>query len=285
MQRINNNPILLAPRDILRSIVSFETTLVLYLFASLYKGDPRFAWIPIDPTGLFFALSIVVGSFIIIRKPIHKKGLPVVFAMVCLITWLMVSLVWSPSKAYGPDKVQFMGTLALWALISGALIIAPDPERLRRLFTLLLLLGLWLGVEALIAYAAAGGSVKKIKDVGSGTYLALGRICGLAALVALTAWLYGARSPARWVYLGFFLALGFVLATAGGRGPLLGTALPLLIPIALSVRLTPAQDHVSTRPALCRRAAPDRGCRHGRLHHGHGSEARNHRAAHTAHRG
>ena len=55
MQRINNNPILLAPRDILRSIVSFETTLVLYLFASLYKGDPRFAWIPIDPTAMFFA--------------------------------------------------------------------------------------------------------------------------------------------------------------------------------------------------------------------------------------
>jgi O-antigen ligase len=235
------NPILLAPRALLGSFVSFEASLVLYTFAGIYKGDPRFAWIPVDPTGLFFALSVVVGSFIIVRNPIHKKALPVVFAMVGLVTWFLVSLAWSPSRAWGPDKVFFMVTLALWAVIGGALIIAPDPERLRRLFTLLLLLALWAGVDSMLAYAETGGSVYRQVSVDGnegGNHLSLGRICGLGALVALAGWLYSRDRVAGWLSLVLFLALCFVLAIGGGRGPLLATALALLIPLGLGVRLT-----------------------------------------------
>jgi O-antigen ligase len=232
------HPILtLAPRQLLASLVSFEALLVLYLFAGIYKEDPRFAWIPVDPTGLFFALSVVVGGFIILLSPIHKKGLPVVLAMVCLVTWLMFSLLWSPSRVYGPEKVFFLATLALWAVIAGALIIAPDPERTRRLFSLLLLFGLWMGVEVVWIYFEAGGQVTQI-HIGEANYLMLGRLCGLGALVALAAWLYGRGGGAGWLCLALFVILGFVLAIGGGRGPLLATVLPLLIPVALGIRLT-----------------------------------------------
>ena len=227
------NPILLGPRALLGSLVSFETLLVLYVFAGVYKGDPRFAWIPVDLTGLFFALSVVVGSFIIVRSPIYKKGLPVVFAMICLVTWLWVSLAWSPSQVYGPDKVFLMATLALWAVIAGALIIAPNPERLRRLFTLLLLFAVWIGVEAVLAYSETGGEVGRLER-----YLLMGRVCGLGALTALAGWLYSTDRVAGWFSMGLFLVLGFVLAVAGGRGPLLATVVPLLIPVGLSIRLT-----------------------------------------------
>jgi O-antigen ligase len=232
------NPILLlAPRQVLASLVSFEALLVLYLFAGIYKDDPRFAWIPYDPTAMFFALSVVVGGFIILISPIHKKSLPVILAMICLVAWLMFSLLWSGSRIYGPAKVLFMGTLALWAVIAGALIIAPDPERTRRLFTLLLLFGLWVGVEMVWFYLEAGGQAGRIR-LASASYLTLGRLCGLGALVVLAAWLYGRGGAAGWLCLALFFGLGFVLAISGGRGPLLATVLPLLIPVALGIRLT-----------------------------------------------
>jgi O-antigen ligase len=232
------NPILLlAPRQVLASLLSFEALLVLYLFAGIYKEDPRFAWIPYDPTAMFFALSVVVGGFIILLSPIHKKSLPVILAMACLVAWFLFSLLWSGSRVYGPSKVFFMGTLALWAVIAGALIIAPDPERVRRLFTALLLFGLWMGIEMVRVYLEAGGHAGRIY-VGEASYLSLGRLCGLAALVALAAWLYGRGGGAGWLCLTLFVILGFVLAIGGGRGPLLATVLPLLIPVALGIRLT-----------------------------------------------
>jgi O-antigen ligase len=232
------NPVLLlAPRQVLASLVSFEALLVLYLFAGLYKEDPRFAWIPIDPTLMFFALSVMVGGFIILLSPIHKKGLPVILAMVCLVTWLLFSLLWSGSRIYGPAKVLFMATLVMWAVIACALIIAPDPERVRRLFTLLLLLGLWVGIEVVWIYLEAGGQAGRIY-FGEANYLLLGRLCGIAALVALAAWLYGRGGPAGWLCLALFVGFAFVLVIGGGRGPLLATVLPLLIPVALGIRLT-----------------------------------------------
>jgi O-antigen ligase len=233
-------PILLSPTAVLRSLVSFEALMVLYMFAGLYKADPRFAWLPADATALFCALSVLVGSFIIVRNPIHKKRLSVVFAMVCLVTWLWVSLMWSPSRIYGPQKVMEMTTV-LWATIAGALIIAPNPERVRRLFTMILLLALWGAVDAVLMYWESGGGTYRIMTVEGeelSAHLILGRICAPGALVALSGWLYGRGRVMGWLCLGLFLALGFALAIGGGRGALLSAALPLLIPIGLAVRPT-----------------------------------------------
>jgi O-antigen ligase len=231
------HPILLAPRALLTGLFSFETLLVLYMFAGIYKGDPRFAWIPADATALFFAPSVLVGSFILVLNPIHKKGLPVVFAMICLVVWFLVGTTWSPSRIYGPNKVFLMATLELWAVIAGALIIAPNPERVRRLFTMLLVLSVLVGVDAVLAYGQAGGDVQQLQ-IESGSYLTIGRICGLGALVAIVAWLSSAGRVTRWLCLGLFFALGFTLVIGGGRGPLLSTALPLLFVAVVGIRLT-----------------------------------------------
>jgi len=90
-------------------------------------------------------------------------------------------------------------------------------------------------------YAESGGGFYRFESIdGSdrrGNYLLLGRICGPGALVAFVGWLYGRGRVAGRLCLVLLLALGFVLAIGGGRGPLLSAALPLLIPIALSFRL------------------------------------------------
>jgi O-antigen ligase len=228
-------PVLLSPRAILESLFSFEALLVLYMFAGMYKNDPRFAWIPVDATGLFFALSVLVGSFIIIRNPIRKRAFPVIFAMLAFVAWWALTLTWSPSRIYGPDKVFLMATLVLWALTAAALIIAPRPERVRRLFTLLLLFAIWIGIEALLIY---GQGEQGFVQVGGQNYLGLGRVVGLGALVAFTSWLFGRpMSFVNVLFLVLFAALAFVAMIGGGRGPVLAIAGPILLTLLLGPQL------------------------------------------------
>ena len=81
--------------------------------------------------------------------------------------------------------------------------------------------------------------VQQHRRVGSGSYLLHGpalrpRRAGRARRLGCTA----AGRVTGWLCLVLFLALCFVLAIGGGRGPLLATALPLLIPVGLGIRLT-----------------------------------------------
>jgi O-antigen ligase len=232
--------ILLSPRAIVGSLFSFEALLVLYMFAGMYKGDPRFAWIPVDPTGLFFALSVVVGGFIIVLNPIPKRAFPVIWAMLAFVTWGAVTLAWSPSDSYGRSKVFYLVTLALWGLIAAALIVAPNPERVRRLFTLLLLLAIWVGVEALLIYGPDRLFVGKYgaEYRPFGTYQHIGRAVGLGALIAFTAWLFGRRkSVVNLLFLVLFTGLAFVVTAAGGKGPVLESATAILLTLLLALRI------------------------------------------------
>jgi O-antigen ligase len=215
------------------------------MFVGLYKGDPRFAWIPVDPTALFFVLSLLVGSFIIVLNPIHKRALPVIFAMLAMVVWWAVTLTWSPSKSYGPTKVFYLGTLASWGLIAGALIVAADRERIQRLLTLILMLAIWVGIDALLIY---GGNLDDIilssqqgreADRFLGSYQQIGHISGLGSLIVFTAWLFGRpRSVANLVFLALCAMLTFVLTSAGGKGPLLATVAVFLLPLVLGLRVT-----------------------------------------------
>jgi O-antigen ligase len=237
--------ILLPLREVPGSIFSFEALLLLYMFVGLYKGDPRFAWIPVDPTALFFALSVLVGSFIIVRNPIPRRALPLVFTMLAFVVWWAVTLSWSPSKIYGPTKVFYLATLAFWGLVAGALIVAPDPERIRRLFTLILLLAIWVGIDTLLIY---GGNLNEIMLSAQrgreaerflGSYQHIGRISGLGALVAFTAWLFGRRmSAGNLLLLALCAMLAFVLTSSGGKGPLLATLAAFLLPLVLGLQVT-----------------------------------------------
>jgi O-antigen ligase len=246
------NPVVLSLREIPRSLFSLEALLVLYMFAPMYKYDPRFAWIPVDPTALCFVLSVAVGSIILVRKGIYKKGLPVVCAMGCLVAWFLLSLLWSPSRIYGPEKVFYLATLAYWGLIAGALITGPDPERVRRLFTLLLLFATWVGIESLLIYRVDPTVLYRPQGPDDyrvfNNYQQIATIASLGVLVAFTTWLFGRRtSVANLVFLGLGAMLTFVLMATGGKGAVLATAACSLL--ALLVGL-----HVTKRKVLYKRS-------------------------------
>ena len=44
-----------------RGVFSFEVVFVLFIFAGLYKADPRLAWFPVDLTLLLFIVSVGFG--------------------------------------------------------------------------------------------------------------------------------------------------------------------------------------------------------------------------------
>jgi O-antigen ligase len=234
--------ILLSLRAVPGSLFSFEALLVLYMFAGMYKSDPRFAWIPVDPTGLFFALSVLIGGWLIVWNGVPKRSCPIVFAMLALVAWWAVTLTWSPSRVYGPSKVFYLATLAQWALIAGALIVGPNPERVRRLFTLILLLATWVASESILIYAEnpdglfIGSHSDKYRPFGS--YQFIGGISGLGALVAFTAWLFERRMSAKLVFLALFAGLAFAVTIAGAKGPVLQTSVAILLTLLLGLQVT-----------------------------------------------
>ena len=232
------DPVPVLPRSLraaLLSLWSFEALLALYLFAGLYKGDPRFAWITLDPTGLFFALSVISGTLILVTRPLFWPGLYPVIACLALVTWFALSLLWSPSQVYGPDKVFYLATLVLWGLIAGAIIVAPDRTRLRRLLMVLVLASLIAALEAVAVYLEAGGGPLR---VASANYIALGRLCGLGAVIVFVAWLFSRQRFGAYglACLGLFGLFGFVLLVSGGRGPLIATVASLSPTVLVGVR-------------------------------------------------
>ena len=163
--------------------------------------------------------------------------------MLAFVVWWAVTLTWSPSRIYGPEKLFYLATLAYWGLIVGALIIGPDPERVRRLFTLLLLFATWVGIESLLLYREDPTLLHLHKRADEyhafNNYQQIGRMAGLGALVAFTAWLFGRRlSVGNLLFLVLCAMLTFVLMTTGGKGAILATAACILLALLVGLRVT-----------------------------------------------
>lgn len=226
-------------RDLRRTLLSFEAVFILFLFAGIYKANPRFAWFPVDMTAFFGAVSLASGAIVLLGR-----GLAISRAGVRLVQWgavftcyMAVSLVWSPSRIYGPAKVLLMGTIVLWSLGGAALIIAPDPLRVRRFILLIQVFAVWAAVEfALLVVRSSPGEA--LLALGS-TYLGLGRIFGIGIIPFVLAALYRSRTfVGRSLNLGAATLLFAMMLLVGGRGPLLAVLVTLSWPVFSGIRLS-----------------------------------------------
>src|SRR5262245_979513 len=88
--------------------LSFELAFVLFFFAGVYKGDPRLASVPVDLTALFFVTSVGVGGLTLARHKfmLSKRAVWICGSLALFIAWTVVSLAWSPSGIYGPEKAM-----------------------------------------------------------------------------------------------------------------------------------------------------------------------------------
>lgn len=217
------------------SLFSFELLLVLFLNAGRYKGDPRFAWVPVDLTALFLVLSVAVAAYIVIYKDLYfvMDSLKLNFIYFIFVGYVIASYFWTPGAIYAEEKATYMATLVFWPLVATSIVVSSQTQRIKRFLFLLLLFSCWIAVETFFAYQEAGG--RPVSALG-GNYLGIGRVLGPAVLIILAYVLYFTGSLslrlAGMAFIGFLLYLLFVV---GGRGPLLATLIPILIPLIASI--------------------------------------------------
>jgi O-antigen ligase len=217
-----------------RGVFSFEVVFVLFTFAGLYKADPRLAWIPVDLTLLLFMVSVGMGGWIVVRRDMRlsKRSLFVCLGLVLFIGWMFISLAWSPSRIYGPDKARNLSTLVLWAGMAPAFIIAPDLVRFRRFVYAMVAFTTVLCLDGIFGNLESGANY-----IASENYLGVGRAVGFASMMVLVL-LSNSRGVLTRLQLALLLLLySYVLLTAGGRGPLLAVVAGVLMLMAGSFHL------------------------------------------------
>lgn len=218
----------------LAALLSFEFLFVLFLAAGRIKASAYLAWMPVDLTGTLFALSVVAGAFMILTKEVNLRGIMIATAMAAFVTWLIVSLLWTPGVAYAQEKV-LSSLLALWACAGAAIIIATDRARVRRFLTLLVLFAVWYAIEGAFAYAAAEN--RWYVEVLGTNYGILGNSVAHGAVIVIATLISLRRAVAlKVVLLALLVVFAFILLIAGSRHPLLGLALVLLLAVTIGFR-------------------------------------------------
>ena len=220
-------------------IFSFEVIFCLFLFAGRYKADPRFAWIPVDISALFFGLSVFAGIYLIlIRRVRLKRGaLSIASTALGFMVWMIFSLAWTSGEFYANQKTFFVATLTFWSLLAAAFIIASDIHRIRRFFITIVLFAIWIMIESVFVYLKSGG-VGFIRALG-GNYLGIGYVCGMGGLIVLTCALFESKSVSNKLLMmtlfSFFLC---IMLMTGGRGPLLMMVVAAIVPVIFAFRFS-----------------------------------------------
>lgn len=222
----------------LKNIFTFELFFILFLYAGRYKTDPRFAWIPVDLTALFFGISVLGGIYILFfvsRFSFRPSALKLNAIYLAFIIYALATYIWTPGEIYAKEKLLYIATLTFWPLLATSLIISSTYKRIRRFMIVYVAFATWVAVEAFLAYQQSGGWT--ISALG-GDYLGIGRVIGPAVLITLMFVLYYANTLfVRVAGMVIFVLFLYVQLITGGRGPLLSTIIPMLIPLTASISL------------------------------------------------
>ncbi|MCB1218353.1 O-antigen ligase family protein [bacterium] len=225
----------------LGALFSFETTIVLFLFAGIYKEDARFAWIPGDITVLTFGLSFICGVYLIVRRGLvfRREAVIITGMAILFVIWALLSYLWSPSINYSLRKVALLGSLTLWPLAAFALIVSHERLRVRRFFVVLVLFSLWIATESAVALllAARSGIRGFVTTSLSTNYLGLGRVIGPGMLVLVAWYVYFLRG--FWQRLFGAGAIGMysiLMLGIGSRGPFLAMCIACLYIVLVNLR-------------------------------------------------
>ena len=219
--------------------ISFECVFVLFLFSGQYKADPRFEWLPLDATILFGLINAMQGLVLLCDRRFKPNpvGLPVVIAGAIFAAYVLASTLWAAGDHYAQYKSAYVGTINLWCLAAGALVISSTAERLRRFLAVLVVFAGWIGVECLLFYAhhSQYGRVMQLHAMaGESAYIGLGRVVTWGAVICAVVWMHP-RSigwplwSSRLVSLLATLFFGMTAAMIGARGPIVAAAGSLVL--------------------------------------------------------
>ena len=119
-------------------LLSLETLLVLFLHGRHLKI--LLPGTPVPETLFYGALSVAVGSWIILHEGIYRRGLPIVVAGLAFTGWMVAAYGWTPDTALARENLVYILGINLWALFIAACVVAGSRERLLRFLLLLVLI-------------------------------------------------------------------------------------------------------------------------------------------------
>lgn len=217
---------------VLDLLFSIETSFILFLVAGRYKALPEFQNIPVDPTLLFFLLTL--GLIVHKRAIGQMKPMPLdapSLLMLAFCAYGFVSVYWSSLEPKNIDKAWRFVLVS----VSGyflARILAQEQERRERMVLLMIAFS-----SALLLYYAyfrwvVGIDIYELENTGrirGNNYLEYGTHAAFVFYGCLALTVYG---PRRWlpVAIGGGVVSLFLLAFIGARGPLVFSLLG--IPLA-----------------------------------------------------
>jgi len=198
--------------------------LTLFLLSGWLKGDPRLAWLPVDLTVLTLAAVVILlcVDFGLYRA---KPSLNLYLILALFISTLP-ALLSTGATHYAGEKVRNFYTLTLFAALAPPLLLRWK-EDLGRFLTTLAFVSTLLGIEAALSMLGSHSvSLLRINAAGSNT-IALGRAVGTVILWLMFCWM-SERLRTRYA-LPLLAFLSVMLVASGSRGPLIATALGLVI--------------------------------------------------------
>lgn len=233
------------------AVFSFETLFALFLYSNHLKFFVG-GVLPVDETAALFLLTLPAGAWIVMRRGLYLPGLAAVAAGLAFFAWVGLSWTWTPSRIMARQELFLLFTGGLWSLLAGALVIAPERERVVRFLLVSAVLGAVVAVAGWFYRSLYGDLVvgaEWLRLGFSSIYQLWGQMSALGGLAALA---FAAFAPFLSLRQLLFLllagtALSFVLV-AGSRLSLVGAAagvllLLLFLPARMgrgSLRLSPA---------------------------------------------
>lgn len=221
---ISGSPFLVRLGWFLGQIFSFEFFFLLFIFVDTFKAlDP----LPIDSTLRFLAISIVFGIPILLRQGLYVPGLTTFGCLWLLQLWVVIGYSWSVGQPHATADLMETIILNSWAVIAGALIIAPNPRRVRRLIGLIIVFSAVIASVGLYFYLFEGNVA-----LFDRSYKSWSRISGYGLIVSYLVFLHSRLFTFKQLAtLAVALACLIFLFVAGGRMSFLAAALTCLIPL------------------------------------------------------
>lgn len=198
--------------------------LTLFLYVGLFKGEAAVQASPVDVTAALAALLVAVMAYRLFSGGVRRIPLAYAGPLLFLVALMALSLLWTPVGDYGQEKVLRFATLTMIAAISPFFVIRGERE---------LISFLWAG--ALLAVVVAGLTVAnppsaatgRLQLGDSGTIFAGRLLCTGALILIVLPAVRRAGSGSRALAIGGALALLFVAAGIGSRGPVVAAGLAL----------------------------------------------------------
>lgn len=209
--------------SVLGLVFSIETSFILFLVAGRYKALPEFQAVPVDPTLLFFVLTLGLIAHKCIKgqlkpMPLDAPGL----LMLAFCAYGVASVYWSSLEPKNIDKAWRFVLVS----VSGyflASVLAQEQERRERM--VLLMIGFSCTLLLYYAYFRwiVGIDIYELENTGrirGNNYLEYGTHAAFVFYGCLALTVYG---PRRWLAVGLTGAVVslFLLAFIGARGPLI----------------------------------------------------------------